>query len=106
VFEVGHRRLCVELRVISPRLGDGLGLLGHGLDNGRRLLRHLGSSWHNIRNLDRALLELLGELLVQEEPNDQDGDERNNVKDVEWRFGSDLLDDSTLGMVHDWGTHY
>jgi len=84
-----------------------------------RLWDHVGSRFHhnggclsgadrcgdNGRELDGALLELVGELLVQEIANHENCDNSNNVEHIEWRLGRDLLDGRTLNVIDDWGAH-
>ena len=97
----------LSLLLLDPRLLNDFGNLRYGLNNnGRRLGRHLGGSCNNVGDLDGALLELLGELLVQEIANDENCDDGNDVENVEGGLGGDLLDNGTLGMVDDWGAHY
>ena len=98
--------LLVELFFFYSWFWYGLWLLGQGLHDHRRLFRNFRCGWHDVWDLDGALLELVGELLVQEKSNHKDGDDGDDVKDVERRLGGDLLNNGALGVVYDWGAHY
>jgi hypothetical protein len=54
---------------------------------------------------DRALLELVGELLVQEIANHENCDDSHDVEDVEGRLGRNLLDGRTFDVIDDWSAH-
>ena len=62
----------------------------------------------HLRNIDGALLELLGELLVQEITDDQDGNHRHDVEDVKWTLRLYLLNSRALDMINNWNSrlHY
>lgn len=62
----------------------------------------------HLRNIDGALLELLGELFVQEVADDQDGDQRHDVEDVKWALSLYLANSRALDMINNWNSrlHY
>ena len=103
---LGRDPTDLSLLLLHAWLFNDGGLLGHGLNDGRGRFCHLGCGGHNVWNLDGTLLELVGELFVQEIADDQYGDDRYDVEHVKGRLGGDLLDDGALGVVDDWGTHY
>ena len=105
---MGDCGFSLDLIGLCPGLLNDIGHLGHGLDDdggGGSSPTHLGRR-HNVWNLDGTLLELVGELFVQEIADEQYGDDRYDVEHVKGRLGGDFLDDGALGMVDDWGTHY
>jgi hypothetical protein len=99
-------------------MGSGrVGLGGHNLVILWRW--HLGSLCHDahgllldggahLGNVDGTLLELLGELLVQEVADDQDGNQRHDIEDIEWALRLYLTDSRTLDMINNWNSrlHY
>ena len=102
----GRNPIDLSLLLLDPGFLNDFGHLGDGLNNNGRSLGHLGRGCNNVGDLDGALLELVGELFVQEIPNHENCDDRHDVEDVKGRLGGDLLDDGALGVVDDWGTHY
>lgn len=79
---------------------------------------HLGSLCHDahgllgggahLRNVDGTLLELLGELLVQEIADDQDSNQCHDIENIEWALSLYLLNNRTLDMINNWNSrlHY
>ena len=89
------------LILLHPWLWDHI--RGSLHNNGSRL--GTDGSWDDGRKLDGALLELIGELLVQEIANHENCDDSHNVENVEGRLGRNLLNGSALGMIDDWSAH-
>ena len=105
----GRNPIDLSLLLLDPGFLNDFGHLGHGLndDGGGGRPGRLGWGCNDIRNLDGALLELGGELLVQEVTNHENCNDRHDVEDVKGGLGGDFLDDGTLGVVNDvWGAHY
>ena len=94
----------INLFLINTRLWDHLGLGIHD-DGGLWNFGGCGGGWDDRRELDRPLLELVGELLVQKIANHENCDNCNNVEDIEWRLGRNLLNGGAFSVVHDWWDH-
>ena len=90
----GHSLVILWRWHLSSLCHDTHGLL---LDGGA----HLG-------NADGTLLELLGELLVQEVADDQDGNHSHDIEDIEWALSLYLLNNRALDMINNWNSrlHY
>ena len=102
----GRNPIDLSLLLLDPGFLNDFGHLGDGFDDDGCRLGHLGRGCNNVGDLDGALLELLGELFVQEIPNHENCDDRHDVEDVKGRLGGDLLDNGSLGVIDDWGAHY
>lgn len=93
-----------NLLLFHTRLWDDLGL---GLYDNWRLckFRGGGGGWDDRWELDCPLLELVGELFVQEVTYHENCDDRNNVENIEWRLGCNLLNGGALGVINNWWDH-
>jgi hypothetical protein len=97
----------MKLLILRGRvIGWGWHFSGLCNNRGGMILRWLGQRHVDLGQLDGTLLELVGELLVQEIAYDQDGNESHNVKNVKEGTRLDFAEDGTLGMIYDWGAHY
>ena len=91
-----------KLLLFHTRLWDHLG---------SRLYNHRGCGWrtsccrYDRRELDGALLELVGELLVQEIANHENHDNSHDVENIEGRLGRNLLNGRAFDVIDDWSAH-